>query len=56
MRVVYQPDHLVVTGLARADLLIARVARMAIAITRFNVLDAFDLDIDWFGALEAAAP
>jgi len=56
LRVVYQPDHLVVTGLARADLLIGRVARMAIAIARFNIQDTFDLDKDGFSTPEAAAP
>jgi hypothetical protein len=56
LRVVYQPDHLVVTRHARADLLIRWVAALAIAIARFNVQDTFDLDKDGFGAPEAAAP
>jgi hypothetical protein len=54
--VVDKSHHLVVTRQARADLLIRWIVALAIAIARFNVQDAFNLDKDSFGAPEAAAP
>ena len=54
--VIDQSHNLVVTRQTRANLLISWIAGLAIAIARFNVQDAFNLDKDSFGAPEAAAP
>jgi len=54
--VVDQSHNLVVTRQTRANLLVSWIAGLAIAIARFNVQDAFNLDKDSFGAPEAAAP